>query len=312
MRVCAHHRYLEGDQLQGRSSTDQYIRVLRAGCRCVELDCWDGEDGEPIIFHGHTLTSKILFRDVCKVIKENAFVASDYPVILSLEMHCNSKGQERIADIMKEVFGDLIAPPFLDTNARQLPSPESLKNKILVKGKTAALASFERGKAESGGTPQSLSQLTYLKSVKFTSVGGTESYYPWEMCSFEETSIASIESNGLVRYNSHLMGRSYPKGTRVGSDNYDPVPFWNLGMQLVALNFQAVSDKAMWMNAARFMDNGGCGYVLKPSYLRDQKSSFDPVKCGHLQPGGTVRKLSVYVLGSFSSSCYCNIIHFAL
>ena len=33
----------------------------------MELDCWDGEDGTPIIFHGHTLTSKISFHEVVKV-----------------------------------------------------------------------------------------------------------------------------------------------------------------------------------------------------------------------------------------------------
>jgi hypothetical protein len=30
----------------------------------VELDCWDGEDGLPVIFHGHTLTTKISFLEV--------------------------------------------------------------------------------------------------------------------------------------------------------------------------------------------------------------------------------------------------------
>jgi hypothetical protein len=33
----------------------------------VELDCWDGDDGQPIIYHGHTLTTKISFREVVQV-----------------------------------------------------------------------------------------------------------------------------------------------------------------------------------------------------------------------------------------------------
>jgi phosphatidylinositol phospholipase C delta len=31
------------------------------------VDCWDGDDGEPIIYHGWTLTSKILFKDIMQV-----------------------------------------------------------------------------------------------------------------------------------------------------------------------------------------------------------------------------------------------------
>ena len=43
----------------------------------VVVDCWDGPDNMPIIFHGHTLTSRIRFYDVLRTIKEHAWVKSE-------------------------------------------------------------------------------------------------------------------------------------------------------------------------------------------------------------------------------------------
>jgi hypothetical protein len=42
----------------------------------IAVDCWDGND-EPVIYHGHTLTSKITFRSVIETINEYAFEVSE-------------------------------------------------------------------------------------------------------------------------------------------------------------------------------------------------------------------------------------------
>ena len=56
---------------------DAYKKAFDKGCRCVELDCWDGDNGEPVVYHGHTLTSKILFRDIINVVKNYGFKVSE-------------------------------------------------------------------------------------------------------------------------------------------------------------------------------------------------------------------------------------------
>ncbi len=126
------------------------------------------------------------------------------------------------------------------------------------------------------------------------------------------TCLSFFIGNLFVRHNSMQLSRIYPSGQRLQSSNYNPQDMWNAGCQMgkylskenmqtmncfndcivninkktyrkkyftVALNFQTQCEE-MDLNRGRFLPNGRCGYLLKPSFMCQLDSDFNPENTG--------------------------------
>ncbi|KAK0306180.1 hypothetical protein LTR82_016478 [Friedmanniomyces endolithicus] len=353
--------YLSGNQLWSKSSVEAYKNVLERGCRCIEIDVWDGEgsaaaqssenegDGkheglltkglhklhlgkkkieveaeksyspsgdsmsmpapwrsnsgriEPRVLHGHTATKEVSFREVCEVIRDHAFHASDQPLIVSLEVHCNVAQQEIMAEIMTEYWKPYLVPTPEDfSNDTPLPTLASLRRRILIKVKYTEPSKEPEKEASNAGGEQDPdtdhaqvephgkkgnicyalgSMGVYTRSCHFHSLNQPEAQMPTHVFALPESKVLFLlqeQREALLRHNASFLMRAYPK-----------IPF--------RLNWQA-ADAAMMLNDAMF--EGTEGWVLKPASYHDDRRT--PVKPKTLNL--TVRLLAAQNVDSSKSS----------
>ncbi|XBH69105.1 hypothetical protein VPH35_097091 [Triticum aestivum] len=130
-----HNSYLTGNQLNSDSSDVPIIAALQNGVRVIELDMWPNSAKNCVdILHGGTLTAPVEIMRCLKSIKEYAFCASTYPLVITLEDHLTADLQAKVAGMITETFGDLLYVPSSDT-LNEFPSPEALMRRIIISTK---------------------------------------------------------------------------------------------------------------------------------------------------------------------------------
>nr|BAA76274.1 PLC-betaS [Ephydatia fluviatilis] len=124
--------------------------------------------------------------------------------------------------------------------------------------------------------------INYCSGITFEGFEAAEktncSFYQSSFNEDKGVSLVKVTAREFVKYNMRQMSRIYPQGGRINSSNYMPQIFWNVGCQLVALNFQS-TDLPIQLNNAKYEFNGVTGYLLKPAaYLKERTTGglFNP------------------------------------
>jgi phosphatidylinositol phospholipase C delta len=247
------------------------------------------------------------------------------PILISLENHCGAHGQSRLAQIMREVFQHrLLSKAVREKGHREQVglgdhvTLAELGNKIVViveyhlpneeesssgsdssddEDAKQAHKDYHNKKqnAPKGVIVPELAELgVYAQSVKPVNnswfEADLENAPHHQLINVSETGLKALlpaNSPRIARHNAHHLMRIYPKGTRITSKNLQPVPFWGIGAQICALNWQSFGASSQ-INEALFAGSGG--YVLKPAALRAGGS-------GDLSTGRR-KKLRLHIAGA--------------
>ncbi|CAK7331202.1 unnamed protein product [Dovyalis caffra] len=125
-----HNWYLTENQTSSEGSVESIKKALQKGARVIELDLWPSKNNKVVVFHGRTLNGSAELLECLLAIKEFAFRTSEYPVVITFEDHLPADLQAMVGEMVTKTFGGMLFRP-----ARDIPSPQSLKKKVLISTK---------------------------------------------------------------------------------------------------------------------------------------------------------------------------------
>jgi len=149
---------------------------------------------------------------------------------------------------------------------KTLPSPNQLKNKIIIKAKKPK----HNDSYQKAGDVTLFDLVNICQSVSFESFSHSREKEKFhQMASLKEgdaTELMEASPEEFIEHTQERLVRIYPASLRTSSSNFSPFAYWGVGCQIVALNYQT-NGCTMRMYHGRFRQNGNCGYVLKPPHL---------------------------------------------
>ncbi|XP_050387900.1 phosphoinositide phospholipase C 6-like isoform X2 [Argentina anserina] len=301
-----HNSYLTGNQLSSDCSDVPIIKALERGVKVIELDLWPTSSKDDVqVYHGRTLTAPVTLVKCLKSIKEHAFVKSPYPVVITFEDHLTTKLRVKVAELVIQIFGDILYYPKPEDPMTEFISPEALKYRIVISTKPPVVGEGnDNDSSEESETSDSDKETESKTAVDIKPIQSEAPEYAElitihagkprgglkealevgekvRRLSLSEQKLENAaEDHGadIVRFTQRNILRIYPKGTRVTSSNYKPHVGWMHGAQMVAFNMQG-RDKLLELMHGMFSANGGCGYLKKPGLLIHKGPNnevFDP------------------------------------
>lgn len=218
--MSSHNSYLQNLQVGISTSTEALKYALSQGCRCLELDIFHDEWNPEYVYVAHgivkdhrniLITNYVPLQDCVQAIAETAFVETDDPLFLALQLQVddNKIASNSISKILKQYFGSRLFQEPL--------RPMTPIYKLL--GKVVPISGFGIGSEK-------------LREV----ICGV--WYSSEYKNKPCTASFPLNKNRIVRI--------YPSGAVTAgvimSYNYNPRPFVKKRANFIALNVQT-NDK---------------------------------------------------------------------